>query len=59
MQREGGITLRALKACIARRRVNNERKAHVAVEGDSAFKVSDRKSNLVEIHGYLFLRPNV
>ena len=53
MQREGGVALWALKACVARWRVNNERKAHVAVERDRAIKVSDWKGNLVEIHEQL------
>ena len=34
MKRKSGVALWALKACVARRRVNDERKAHVSVERD-------------------------
>lgn len=58
MQREGGVALGALKAGVARWRVNDERKAHIAVERDIAIKVSDGERYLIEIHGNLYLRTN-
>ena len=50
MNREGGITLGALEACVARWRVNDERKTHVAVELDGAIKVGNGERNLIQVH---------
>lgn len=58
VQREGGVAFWALEACVARWRVDDERKAHVAIERDGAIEVCDREGNLVEIHGSLYLWSN-
>jgi len=47
MKRKGGITLGALKACVARWGVDDKRKAHVTVERDRAIEVNGGKCYLV------------
>lgn len=59
MDRKGGVAIRALKACVAGRRVDDERQAHVAIERDGPVEVGNGKRHLVQVHENLCLRPNV
>ena len=58
VERESGIAFGAFEACVAWRRMDDERKAHVAVERDRSPEVRDRERNLIEVHGNLCMRPN-